>query len=146
MIKTKALIAVLLFGLLSCRQTKTANNHVDNKPKIVNKDSSIIGEWLIYATEHLREDGRSVPGQCNSCPVITFLNNHSGNFRTEGGDLIYSFKWSFEKGNLAISYPINNKTKDIILEGTFKIIYPNKKLPHRIDLLDTIRHIKYWLD
>jgi hypothetical protein len=146
MIKTKALVVVLLLGLLSCWQTKPANNNIDNKPKIVNKDNSIIGEWMIFATEYLQQDGRSVPGQCNACPTIIFNKDYSG-FVKSPDAVISPFTWATENNKLLLKNVKGFRARDVIMkDGVYKIIYPNKKLPHRIDLLDTVRHIKYWLD
>lgn len=77
----------------------------------------------------------------NVCPRIVFEKGHSGFFQMRE-----VFSWTTEGDKLIIKQPPHNKTKNgIIGEGTFKIIHPDNKTFQEIDLLDTIKHVKYIL-
>lgn len=138
-------LLISFFTLLSCTQSKTQYKTVPANPKKVNDAQFMIGWWMIVAKEELRSDNRAVPGQCNSCPVIIFDKDYSGNLKTEGGSLIYSFSWLIKNNQLSIQQK-NNAVTNPTIEGVYKIVYPGNKLIHKMNLIDSVKKVEYFLN
>jgi hypothetical protein len=130
----KILFIFLLCGLLSCQQPS-------KKPD--NKDSIIIGNWTLCKIIYFESGGRSSGINFNVCPEIKFSKNNSGFIKRSDPMLLY-FNWRVSGDELTIRHIRNKDKDDIIDDGTYKIIHPNKTF-HEVDLLDTVKHIKYIL-
>ncbi|MFI5136769.1 MAG: hypothetical protein ACHQIM_03010 [Sphingobacteriales bacterium] len=145
MINTKTLFIVLVLGLFSCRQSKTANNTVEQQPKPVNRDSFLVGEWGLCKELFLQDDGRYLEMDRNACPSLNFAKNNTGAVTMEGGTLIFSFTWSAENDKL-IMQRSQNKKDGFLDARNYKLIYKNKKIINEVALFDTVRKIKYMLE
>jgi hypothetical protein len=102
--------------------------------------------WMIYASGSYQYGERSLLGQCNSCPFITFFKDFSGVVKDEGGGLIFSFTWKMEKDKLILKHLKNNNDDNYLQSGTYQLVHDKKPGGHRIALLDTVRCFKYMLD
>ena len=80
----------------------------------------------------------------NVCPKITFTKNNKGYIQRSDPKLLY-FDWQFDENIIVIRHTKNKDTDDVIDDGNYKIIQPNNKVYSEIDLLDTVKGIKYIL-
>ena len=71
MIKTATIVAIFAFALVPFRQSKPIF-------KPIEKDSTLLGEWMISAFGDVDEKGRVLWGQCNACSLIIFYKNGRG--------------------------------------------------------------------
>ena len=133
--KGLSVILILLTACSSCKQSQH---------KIVKNDYFIVGEWSLCGIIYYKNNRQISETGFNVCPKITFINNHTGFIKRSAPELLY-FNWAIDVQNLKIVHTINNDPDDVIDNGNYKIIQPNNKTYREIDLLDTIKHVKYIL-
>jgi hypothetical protein len=131
--KTLITVLILLAVCSSCQHTK---------PKTFRNDSFIDGEWSLCGIIYLKNGRQFSEIMFNVCPTITFIKNHTGFIKRSDPKLLY-FNWQFDDNKLVIRHTINEDKDNIIGDGTYKLIYINKKVIDEMALLDTVKNIKY---
>ncbi|HTE02101.1 MAG TPA: hypothetical protein VK668_22590 [Mucilaginibacter sp.] len=132
--KIRFTLIVLLFVILSCKQTKVKNN-----------DSALVGKWSIYQTIAFQDNDDSVSNNCTTCPKIEFIKDHTGSIKRLD-DQLQHFDWEINEDGLAITHNPDDKIKGIIIDdGTYQLIPGDKKAIKQITLSDTVKNLKYIL-
>jgi hypothetical protein len=132
--KINYIFFALVITLLSCHQARVKND---------NKESLIVGQWVISQTIAFQNNDDSKKLVCNVCLKIKFVKDHSGSIGRADAHIL-AFNWKIDRDELEIKHT-NEDKDDIISNGTYKIIIDYKKSHQEIALLDTSKSIKYIL-
>ena len=108
-----------------------------------NNDNIIVGEWSNCQTTTFQNNGEETTISYNVCPIIVFVNDHSGYIK-RGSIHAVPFTWRIDEGKLIIKHT-DSTNDDIIDDGSYQIIFGNKKSYHEINLLNSIKKVKYSL-
>jgi hypothetical protein len=126
--KIQFIFSYFIIALLSCHK---------------NNDNIIVGEWSNCQTTTFQNNGEETTISYNVCPIIVFVNDHSGYIK-RGSIQAAPFTWEINEGKLIIKHTENNRA-DILDSGAYQIIPDTKKSYHEINLLNSIKKVKYSL-
>lgn len=132
--KTRFIFIALLLATLSCRQAKVKDS-----------DNSLIGKWSIYQTIDFQGNDDSVSINCNACPEIEFIKDHTGSIKRLD-DHLQHFHWELNDDGITIKHDTGDQIKGVIIDdGTYQLIQGDKIPLKEIALSDTLKNLKYIL-
>ncbi|WP_394772316.1 hypothetical protein [Mucilaginibacter sp.] len=140
MIKTTTLLTILAFALVPIYQSKPIY-------KPIEKDSILIGEWMITGFGNVDDKGRVLWGQCNACSLIRFYKNGQGVIiGAEGNGPTTYLAWSLKSSRLSFKFS-GKKQRSGFIKGNLKYIssYCIKGNKKDIILLDTRQNFELML-
>ena len=135
MVYKTTLLAIFIFAMVSCKQHKTKGGN----------DHFIIGKWEMCQTIYLNANNQGNEISFNVCPQIIFKENHKGFIKRSDPRLLY-FNWTFNNDHLKIEHYPKSKDNDLIIDdGIFKIVQTKNKTFQEIEIIDTVKNVKYIL-
>jgi hypothetical protein len=135
MMKNLLTVAFFCCLALSCQQAKLINE---------SQAGDVIGKWRMYETVNFQNNDDSVAAKCNTCPEVEFSKNHSG-FIKKSGQGVFYFTWQTDNDRLSISHNDNSKTDSTIEDGNYQLTLFNNMPIKELELLDTVKSLKYVL-
>lgn len=135
MLSKTTFVAIFLFATISCKQHETK----------VMSDHFLLGNWSMCSIVSYQKDGQGLGESFNVCPQVIFQENHKGFIKRSDPRLLY-FNWTFNNDHLTIEHYPKSKDNDLIIDdGIFKIVQTKNKTFQEIEIIDTVKNVKYIL-